>query len=144
VDIVTDLTKDNGRLDRHCLKTPLKKRTMGRAILSDAVGKCGLEPLHTHREVALRGFNGGMEMVLHDDIGVQQPSATLASRPKAFHESRFGRFTGEELLAVMASIEHVVDSPWVGQTKFARHAGRGNNLHGKRKEKVMHGPLAPV
>ena len=43
---------------------------MGRAILSDAVGKRGLEPLHTDGEIALWGFNGGMEMVIHDDIGV--------------------------------------------------------------------------
>jgi hypothetical protein len=94
---------------------------MGRAILSDAVGECGLEPLHTHGEIALRGLDGGVKVILHDDIGMQQPSATLACRSEAFHESCFGRFTGEEFLAVMASIEHMVDRSRVGQTKFARH-----------------------
>src|SRR5690606_11297739 len=81
-----------------------------------------LQPLHSRHEVGFRSFHSQMVVVAHDDVGVQFPPAALHDFKQTTLEGFPASAFQKQLLAVVASTDHVVDRPRILNALLSRHA----------------------
>ena len=58
--------------------------------------------------------------------GMDLPARLIASLPEAFQESRLGRFGPEDVRAVIAPVQDVIDPGFGLRSERARHRGQSD------------------
>ena len=70
-----------------------------------------LQPLHEFGQRVCGAFNGQMDMVGHQAVGVQHIVVFLAVPRQPFNIGLLITFRSEGLLALVASHNHVIENP---------------------------------
>lgn len=124
VDVVAELAEGGAGLDEEGFVAALEEVT---ALITEAIetiGEGGLKPLHAGNKVAFGGFEREVEMVAHEDVGMEAPAGFAAGFPEAGREGGAGGGGGEDISAVITAIDDVVNGAGVFEAKFAGHSAK--------------------
>ena len=123
MEVVAHHAPRRARLHHQRLVAPLKNRPVtslpAKPIV--AIGKRGLQPLHSRRQIARRRLHGQMEMIAHDHIRMQHPVRPRAGVKHAGLERVAGPRRAERPDAAIAPIDHMVNRAGKFESQFARH-----------------------
>jgi hypothetical protein len=86
-----------------------------------AVGKGRLQPLHPDHQISVWRLQRQMVVIAHHHIGVQRPARSYAGLKQTPLERRLGFLRSEDVAAIVASVDHMIDRARKLQSKLARH-----------------------
>jgi hypothetical protein len=87
----------------------------------EAVGEGALKPMHSGDQVGLGSFEGDVEVVAHDDEGVEELGGFLTGGKQAVLESGARFIFLEEITPVVAAVDEVVNGTRENKPSFSCH-----------------------
>src|SRR5688572_4182071 len=106
--VMTHLTQCFAWLDQQTFVSTLEEVTAFTSKPVEAIGECGLEPLHASDQIRVRSFDREMIVVTHDNEGMEEPVGFLAGLEQAVLKRSARFLVAKNLGAVVAAIQDVI------------------------------------
>ena len=118
---------DHAREDRVVLQkdgviATLKQMPTLCAETIEADGEGTFQPMHPFGEIGVRSFEGKMEVIAHDHIGVQSPVEATTRRVHGALKRLSRAHRRKHITAIISAVDNVVKGARVLDASFSSHA----------------------
>ena len=118
--------------DQYSLESPLKKMSDTTMAPVERLCVCFVEPLHPPGDPRLRSLHQKMEVIVHEYIGVQNPSSRKDHGPQQVEKCSPVAIVTKNLAAFISAARDVPDRSCKIETQLSRQLWRGESLEVKR------------
>ena len=121
MDVVDQTHQRPSWFHQQGLVTSLEHMSALAGELVKAVAESTLEPAHSFHEVSLGSLQGQVIVVTHNHVGMQHPATTFTGFEEGILKLFSGLGHGEQVLAVVAAGQDMVDCSRILNARFSGH-----------------------